>query len=875
MMNVSPRRDLAPLDSKNEEEISSAKHRGEFNKPSLHDQSHEFLGYVSQVDKVCVKDIASIPSVKLSNCIASGGGVSSPQPSQSESVDINSEAGECMNESIPSSPTSDIGENGLFYSSMDGYGLNHCRGNSDMGDTNMEVILHPDYVIYHDNYFVGPKLSFSRYCIKINDSTACAKQGVFNIEWAVDDLVNIKCQSFQSSGMVMMKLCVISSNAAQSNHGSCTSGIQELKIAVVDSNWPLRQKQITSLNVKYLAIWNTVLDMDVEGDEIFSLGTRCYFPNFQEPFDEVVYPKGDPDAVSLSKRDFDLLQPDTFINDTIIDFYIHASDSKAAFLRVRKWTRRINLFEKDYIFIPVNFNLHWSLIVICHPGEMASFNDEELDKSPRVPCILHMDSIKGYHSGLKNLVQSYLWEEWRERQKDTCEDLSSRFLNMRFLSVALPQQENSYDCGLFLLHYLELFLAEAPLNLNPFKLPKFSNFLNLNWFPPAEAFLKRTVIQRLIFDLVENHSAHEVFSSDYSDDHHYSQNNENRTGVQCPETNGESSTSHSGQGIEITLLSASSSLDPHSFNTSGMVLKEFFDPEATAGTLLGHCESFDQRSSDHCLNGSIFSIEEHTGLSERLMYTTTDPNFQQVAGITPQSCSLPYLPGGCGHRAKISIQAEHDKAELSLDTSGCASDDLDDIWVIENCPIRNEAKSTYEDERCEKKSTSMENLEHLLDITDSSAISMPIYSLMEISQHSNTMWAGNNKGVQHSLFQQTPTIQLHQVSEAADDNVTRDSLQMIEDIGTDIFEEPVSKKRRAMALQGENDEILTESNGIDIGTNIFEEPVSKKRRAMALQGESDEILTESNGIDIGTDIFEEPVSKKSRLWLCKAKVMKS
>lgn len=32
-----------------------------------------------------------------------------------------------------------------------------------------------------------------------------------------------------------------------------------------------------------------------------------------------------------------------------------ASDGKAAFLRVRKWTRKVNLFAKDYIFIPVNF----------------------------------------------------------------------------------------------------------------------------------------------------------------------------------------------------------------------------------------------------------------------------------------------------------------------------------------------------------------------------------------------------------------------------------------------------------------------------------------------------------------------------------------
>ncbi|KAL2576895.1 hypothetical protein AAZV13_16G099900 [Glycine max] len=47
---------------------------------------------------------------------------------------------------------------------------------------------------------------------------------------------------------------------------------------------------------------------------------------------------------------------------------------------------------------------------------------------------------------------------------------------MHFLSGPSPQQDNSFDCGLFLLHYIELFLDEAPFNFYPFKLTKFSNF---------------------------------------------------------------------------------------------------------------------------------------------------------------------------------------------------------------------------------------------------------------------------------------------------------------------------------------------------------------------------------------------------------------
>eukprot|EP00256_Glycine_max_P068559 XP_025983154.1 probable ubiquitin-like-specific protease 2B [Glycine max] len=186
----------------------------------------------------------------------------------------------------------------------------------------MEVVLHPDYVVYQDNYYTGTKLCFSQCYIQISDSTACAKQGEGTFEWAVDDLIHIDCLLFPKSGMVVMKLCAVSSNAGPSIHISCTSDIEELKIVFVDDNWSLRQEQITSLNGKYLAIWNTVSDMDVEDGKKIPLGPRCYFSNFQESFEKVDYPKGDLNSVCITKSDFDLLKPDTFINDTIIDFYI-------------------------------------------------------------------------------------------------------------------------------------------------------------------------------------------------------------------------------------------------------------------------------------------------------------------------------------------------------------------------------------------------------------------------------------------------------------------------------------------------------------------------------------------------------------------------
>ncbi|KAI3946000.1 hypothetical protein MKX01_024756 [Papaver californicum] len=68
----------------------------------------------------------------------------------------------------------------------------------------------------------------------------------------------------------------------------------------------------------------------------------------------------------------------------------------------------------------------------------------------------------------------------------------------------VPQQENSYDCGLFLLHYVECFPQEAPVNFSPFDIAKDSTFLNVNWFVPAEASRKRLVICDLINELAED-----------------------------------------------------------------------------------------------------------------------------------------------------------------------------------------------------------------------------------------------------------------------------------------------------------------------------------------------------------------------------------
>lgn len=397
------------------------------------------------------------------------------------------------------------------------------------------VVLKPDFVMCDMALHLQPHLIFSPDWFKIehSDCDSYEDDKTITLYWDVCDIISINSQWTQSVMSASVTLLIRPSAEAES------SDPIRVEFILTDPQWPRKQEKICHMALRYRDIWNNTPSED------FALENRSTDPSLFFPkqyfsgiddFEDVIYPKGDPDAVSISSRDVDLLLPETFVNDTIIDFYIkylstrmkttekckfhffnsfffrkladldkdqgRAPEGRSAFLRVRKWTRKINIFAKDFLFIPVNFSLHWSLIVICYPGEVETSEDGEAKKHGKLPCILHMDSLKGNHSGLKDIIQSYLWEEWKERHPESALDISDKFLNLRFVSLELPQQDNSFDCGLFLLHYVERFLMDYPSDFNPLKISVFSTFLSDGWFEPAEASMKRSLIRKLIQELV-------------------------------------------------------------------------------------------------------------------------------------------------------------------------------------------------------------------------------------------------------------------------------------------------------------------------------------------------------------------------------------
>ncbi|XP_048635532.1 probable ubiquitin-like-specific protease 2A isoform X1 [Brassica napus] len=430
-------------------------------------------------------------------------------------------------------------------------------GSREVDSENSQVLIIPDFIIYGDTYCTNSKLTFSRNCMSVESSSVNATKGTFSCRWAIEDIVRIESQWCSELETAVVNVLLKSRDPNGVDNAKEISGIDLLKFSLYDAKWSKEVETIKLLDSRYKDIWfDTITESEESACSGHNLETSL--TNLAGSFENLVYPQGEPDAVVVRKQDIELLKPRRFINDTIIDFYIKYLKSRIppeergrfhffncfffrklanldkgspssfggreAYQRVQKWTKNVELFEKDYIFIPINFSFHWSLIIICHPGELVS---SSVENPSRVPCILHLDSIKGSHKGgLVNIFPSYLREEWKARQGNTTMDLS-RASNMQLLSLELPQQENSFDCGLFLLHYLELFVAQAPAKFNPSLITTSGNFLTRKWFPAKEASLKRAYILELLYNLHKGHDPSIIPANSKSKPPHCRVSNEN------------------------------------------------------------------------------------------------------------------------------------------------------------------------------------------------------------------------------------------------------------------------------------------------------------------------------------------------------------
>nr|GEV73664.1 probable ubiquitin-like-specific protease 2B isoform X3 [Tanacetum cinerariifolium] len=252
------------------------------------------------------------------------------------------------------------------------------------------VVFSPDHMEYQDKYCADCVLTFTSSCIKIEGSFLDDDEEPFILQWGIEDVLYIKSHWYQRAGMTMLKIRVLmeDDDTLQAENVECPSGT-ELRFAFIGTDWFAKQEAVTSLNDTYKTLWTAIHESGDTVDGHTQSSFLKYFPCFDQPFEEVIYPKGEIDAVSIGKRDAS-----------------RGSLSGSASFRKKKLFRKWNLgLSSGLILLFKYLSYHWSLIVMCHLGEVATYQDEDVTKLSKVPCILHMDPIRGNHTGLNGLMQ--------------------------------------------------------------------------------------------------------------------------------------------------------------------------------------------------------------------------------------------------------------------------------------------------------------------------------------------------------------------------------------------------------------------------------------------------------------------------------------
>lgn len=133
------------------------------------------------------------------------------------------------------------------------------------------------------------------------------------------------------------------------------------------------------------------------------------------------------------------------------------SPAERRYDNVKKWTKNTNIFEKDFVFVPINHEDHWYVVVICYP---ALIKPRVSEGRVECPVILLLDSLE---DGMKDEVvanlREYLSCEWTERMV-VGQGQGVRLFQqsvMPHFCPDIPQQPNLTDCGLYLLEYVEAF----------------------------------------------------------------------------------------------------------------------------------------------------------------------------------------------------------------------------------------------------------------------------------------------------------------------------------------------------------------------------------------------------------------------------------
>jgi hypothetical protein len=123
----------------------------------------------------------------------------------------------------------------------------------------------------------------------------------------------------------------------------------------------------------------------------------------------LIYPKAGKRRMTVEYDDLYRLDEDEFLNDNLIGFYLrylenHLEQTNPELARrvyfynsyfferlmqnskgkkgidyesVQKWTRNIDIFDRDFVILPVNESYHWYVVIICNLSKVSTLVDND------------------------------------------------------------------------------------------------------------------------------------------------------------------------------------------------------------------------------------------------------------------------------------------------------------------------------------------------------------------------------------------------------------------------------------------------------------------------------------------------------------------
>ncbi|XP_028419786.1 sentrin-specific protease 3b [Perca flavescens] len=118
---------------------------------------------------------------------------------------------------------------------------------------------------------------------------------------------------------------------------------------------------------------------------------------------------------------------------------------------VKRWTKNVDIFQKDLLLIPIHLEVHWSLVSVDIPRRAITYFDSQRTLNRRCP---------------KHIFKYLQAEAIKKDQQDFLAGWKG------FFKMNVGRQNNDSDCGAFVLQYCKCLALGQPFSFGQLDMPR-------------------------------------------------------------------------------------------------------------------------------------------------------------------------------------------------------------------------------------------------------------------------------------------------------------------------------------------------------------------------------------------------------------------